>query len=139
MIDNVAHVQGRLSECAVAVTKCLAFGLPLAGSYGREYILDLLATMAGGYDDHVDSGPAGPVSVRDCVRAMAGVFDFCVEEMKRRGNATCVDIILMCGVHEEGLRKSAHEALREALTLDSCARIEELIESSLQDLYQEKH
>lgn len=134
-IENVALVQGRLSECVAPLTSCLVTGLDLAEGSGRGRILDLLATIAGGYDDHVDSDLVGPVSVRDCVRRMADRLELYAEELKENGNPSCVDILLMCGVHDETVRDFVADTFRSALELRSCSRIRDLIEVSLEDLY----
>ncbi|WP_158716079.1 hypothetical protein [Streptomyces sp. NRRL B-24720] len=134
-IENIALIQGRLSECATPLTSCLVVGLDLAEGRGRGRIFDLLATIAGGYDDHVDIDSVGPVSVRDCVRRMADKLGLYAKELKENGNASCVDILLMCGVYDETVRDFVSDTFRSALELRSCSGIADLIEVSLADLY----
>ncbi|MEV5350563.1 hypothetical protein [Streptomyces achromogenes] len=133
-IENIALIQGRLSECVTSLTSCLVVGLDVAEGRGRDRIFDLLATIAGGYDDHVDIDFVGPVSVRDCVRRMADKIDLYAEELKENGNASCVDILLMCGVYDETVRDFVSDAFNAALELRSCSGIKDLIEVSLEDL-----
>lgn len=76
----------------------------------------------------------GPVSVRDCVRRMADKIDLYAEELKENGNASCVDILLMCGVYDETVRDFVSDAFHAALELRSCSGIKDLIEVSLEDL-----
>ncbi|MGW1407483.1 hypothetical protein [Streptomyces sp. NPDC002403] len=134
-IENIALVQGRLSECVPPLTSCLVVGLDLAEGRGLSRIFDLLATIAGGYDDHVDIDSVGPVSVRDCVRRMAEKLDLYVKELRENGNPSCVDILLMCGVYDEAARGYVSDVFRSALELRSCSGITDLIEVSLEDLY----
>lgn len=133
-IDNVALIQGRLSECAAPVVSCLVAGLPQARGSGRAEILDLLATISGGYDDHVDVERVGPVSVADCVHRMIPALPLFVDELWRTGNASCVDLLLMCGIYAEGCRARVREILEAALRLGSCGGVKDLIEASLADL-----
>lgn len=134
-IENVALVQGRLSECVPPLTSCLVTGLDFAEGSGLSRILDLLATIAGGYDDHVDIESVGPVSVRDCVRRMEGKIDFYVKGLKESGNPSCVDILLMCGIYDESVRGYVSDVFHSALELRSCSKITDLIEASLEDLH----
>ncbi|GAB3140738.1 hypothetical protein GCM10027290_12050 [Micromonospora sonneratiae] len=133
-IDNVALLQGRLSECVAPLVSRLVAGLLHACSSGRAYILDLLAAIADDYDDHVDIGHVGPVSVRDCAHRMVVQFSLHVDELRLAGNPSCVDILLMREIYEERLTVQVKQILDEALHLDSCANIIDLIETSLADL-----
>ncbi|KAB1916005.1 hypothetical protein [Micromonospora sp. AMSO31t] len=133
-IDNVAMVQGRLSESVVPLTSCLLAGLPLAGEAARPYVFDLLAVIAGGHGDHVDSSVVGPVSAKECVRQMAECLPVFVDELFRRGNSSCVDILLMCAVFDPRLRNRVEAVFRSALQEPTCGPISDLIESSLADL-----
>jgi len=132
-IDNVALVQGRLSESALPVTSCLLVGLPFARGKGRAHIFDLLATIAGGHDEHVDTEIVGAVSVRECVRLMARSLSTFVEEVEQ-GDPSCVDILLMCAIYEPALREQVNEVFEEALKNPACAPIADLIENSIVDL-----
>lgn len=133
-IDNVAMVQGRLSESAASLTSCLLAGLPLAGGAARPYVFDLLAVIAGGYDDHVDSNAVGPVSAKECVWQMAMHLPVFVDELLQRGNPSCVDILLMCAVYDPSLRDQVEAVFRKAMQIPACSRICSLIENSLADL-----
>ncbi|MYQ45991.1 hypothetical protein GTW40_13125 [Streptomyces sp. SID4985] len=135
-IDSVALVQGRLSECALPLTSCLVAGLEGAGTEGRRRMFDLLATIAGGYDDHVDIALVGPVSVRECVRRMTDRLGLFAADLKAHGNPSCVDVLLMCGVYDASARDHVSDVFREALALRSCAGITDLIEASLADLHE---
>ncbi|MEW2133633.1 hypothetical protein [Streptomyces sp. NPDC005435] len=135
-IDSIALVQGRLSECALPLTSCLIAGLESAGAEGHRRMTDLLATIAGGHDDHVDTGLVGPVSVRECVRRMTDRLGLFAADLKAHGNPSCVDVLLMCGVYDASVRDRVSGVLREALALRSCARITDLIEASLADLHE---
>ncbi len=132
-IDNVAIVQGRLSESAYAVTSCLLIGLPFAKAASRDNVFDLLATIAGGYDRHIDIESVGPVSARECVRLMSRCLSTFTEEVQR-GNPSCVDIALMCAIYMPPLRVRVAEVFEEALDNPTCASIVDLIENSLVDL-----
>lgn len=133
-IDNVTLVQGRLSESTPAVVSCIVAALPAASTAGRTYMLDLLAAIAGGYDDHIDVAQVGPVSAKECVRRMLPAISLYVDELRREGNPSCVDILLMCGMYEERIRNRVASVLTDAQTLDSCARIRDLLETSLAEL-----
>ncbi|MEU5962345.1 hypothetical protein ABZ777_14155 [Micromonospora parva] len=136
-IDNVALVQGRLSESVYAVTSCLVVGLPFAKAAGRDRIFDLLATIAGGHDEHIDNEIVGSVSVRECVLLMKRCMLIFVEELQR-GNPSCVDIVLMCAIYEPSLRGDVIEVFEKALGNPACAPIVDLIENSLIDLQSEE-
>jgi hypothetical protein len=133
-IDNVAIVQGRLSESVVPLTSCLLAGLPVANEFSRPYVLDLLAVIATGYDDHVDSDRVGPISVRDCVREMALQLPIFVDETLQRCNPSCVDILLMCATYDGTVRGRVSAVFQEALQSPACASIRDLISNSLADL-----
>jgi hypothetical protein len=133
-IDNVAIIQGRLSGSVAPLTSCLLVGLPIATEFSRAYVFDLLAVIAGGYDDHVDSATVGPISAKDCVRQMAQQLPVFVDELIHRGNSSCVDILLMCAIYDRTLREQVAGAFLEALQSPACARIADLIENSLADL-----
>ncbi|MET7947372.1 hypothetical protein [Micromonospora sp. NPDC005324] len=133
-IDNTALIQGRLSQCCPAVVSCLVVGLVDAPAVSRSLIIDLLATIGGGYDDHVDSAWVGPVSSHDCIQRMAVGFETYERELRERGNASCVDILFMCGKDSAQMLPRVRQVLVEALALPSCRPISDLIESSLADL-----
>ncbi|MEU6206247.1 hypothetical protein ABZ814_22000 [Micromonospora musae] len=133
-IDNVAIIQGRLSQCVAPLTSCLLVALTLASDPARSRIFDLLATISGGYDDHVESSAVGPISVRECVGQMARHKRVFVDELTLRGNASCVDILLMCAIYDEALREDVIEAFRNALSSPESARIRDLIESSIAEI-----
>lgn len=61
-IDNVAMVDGRLSQRVGPLTPTLLVALDVAGSEGRPLIIDLLANIAGGYSRACT--PVGPVALR---------------------------------------------------------------------------
>ncbi|WP_430502023.1 hypothetical protein ACQRWP_10315 [Micromonospora trifolii] len=136
-IDNVALVQGRLSESVYALTSCLLVGLPFAKAVGRGAIFDLLATIAGGHDEHIDNEIVGTVSVRECVLLMERCLPIFVEEVQR-GNPSCVDIVLMCAIYEPRLRGHVIEVFERALENPACVPIVDLIENSMVDLRDEE-
>lgn len=67
-------------------------------------------------------------------RRMSAELAFFTAELTEHGNPSCVDILLMCAVHDETTRDTVAEVLRAALHLPSCTRITDLIEASLADL-----
>lgn len=133
-IDNTALVQGRLSHCCPAVVSCLVVGVDDATTVAGPLVIDLLATIGGGYDDHVDIAWVGPVSSHDCLRPIAAALDIFERELLQRGNPSCVDILFMCGTGDPRLVPRVRQTLTEALTLPSCVSISDLIQSSLADL-----
>ncbi|MET8089349.1 hypothetical protein [Micromonospora sp. NPDC005220] len=133
-IDNTALIQGRLSQCCPAVVSCLVVGLTEAPAVSRPLIIDLLATIGGGYDDHVDIAWVGPVSSHDCIQRMAVGFETYERELRERGNASCVDILFVCGKDSAQMLPRVRQVLVEALALPSCRPISELVEASLADL-----
>ncbi|SBT53109.1 hypothetical protein [Micromonospora auratinigra] len=133
-LDNVLAVDGRLSEAAVPVTSCLLVAMDLAPPPGRKSILDLLNVIASGYEEHIDNEVVGRASVRTCVEMMAARRDVFVEELFASGNASCVDILLMCAVHVEGVLGDVERAFDVALSLPSCLSIREHIEIARDDL-----
>ncbi len=134
LIDNTAVVQGRLSSSVYPLTVCLLAALDVAGKEARERIVDLLATIGGGYDDHVDSSEVGPVSTRECVQLMAARMDMFEQELYQTGYASYVDVLLMCAIYDKNLQPRVSQAFHHALTLPSCAKIAGEIESSLRDI-----
>ena len=133
-IDNVVAVDGRLSEAATPVTSCLLVAMDLALPPGRESVLDLLDVIATGYEEHIDNEIVGRASVRTCVEMMASRLNVFIEELFASGNASCVDILLMCAVHVEGVRSEVDRAFDGALSLRSCLSIREHIEIAIDDL-----
>lgn len=61
LIDNATLVQGRLSQSSAAVAAVPLCGLKNSSGWSRICILDLLAEIADGCDDHVDVMLVGPV------------------------------------------------------------------------------
>ncbi|WP_147457008.1 hypothetical protein [Micromonospora pisi] len=135
-IDNVVVVDGRLSEAVKPVTSCLLVAMDLAPPPGRKSILDLLSVIATGYEEHVDNQVVGEVSVRTCVEMMASRLNAFIEELLASGNASCVDILLMCAVHVDGVLNEVCQAFVSALSLRSCLSIREHIEIAIDDLPQ---
>lgn len=133
-IDNVAIVQGRLSQSAEPLSRCLVRGLPVATPDARRYVIDLLATIAGGYDDHVDINEVGPVSIAACIEPMIESLDLFERELSDNGDPSCVDILLMCGLHDSDIRERVRSDFRRALDNPLSAPIQDLIQNSLTDL-----
>ena len=133
-IDNVVAVDGRLSEAVTPVTSCLLVAMDLAPPRGRKSIIDLLDVIATGYEEHVDNEVVGRPPVRTCVEMMAGRLDTFIEELYASGNPSCVDILLMCGLHVEDVRPEVHRVLERALSLRSSLSIREHIEIAIDDL-----
>lgn len=136
-IDNVVAVDGRLSEAAIPLTSCLLVAMDLALPPGRKSILDLLNVIATGYEEHVDNESVGRASVRVCVEMMASRLNLFIEELFVSGNASCVDILLMCAVHVENVRSEVYRAFDSALSMPSCLSIREHIEIAIDDIPQE--
>ncbi|MER7997806.1 hypothetical protein [Streptomyces sp. NPDC095613] len=133
-IDGVALVQGRLSESCMAVCAVLVNGLPGATEHGRRQALDLLAQISGGYEEHVDSAAVGPVSYAACMREIVRGFPLYRERVETDLDASCVDLVLMCGLADERLRDAAVRVLERALDAASDRDVRELIANSLGDL-----
>jgi hypothetical protein len=131
-LDNV--IQGRLSQSSSAVASCLVHGLFVATDVGRDFILDLLAEISGGYDDHVDEELVGPVSRQDCMREIARGFPLYCEVLEAGGNPSSIDLILMCGHADPQLRGRAAYVLGAALTNRAVAKYHQLIATSLAEL-----
>jgi hypothetical protein len=133
-LDNVVAVDGRLSEAVEPVTSCLLVAMDSALEPGRKSILDLLDVVATGYEEHVDNQIVGRASVQTCVEMMAGRLNVFINEMNSSGNASCVDILLMCAVHVAAVRHDVRQALNRALSMRSCLSIREHIEIAIDDL-----
>jgi hypothetical protein len=133
-IDNVAMVDGRLSQSVGPLTPTLLVALDVAGSEGRKLIIDLLANIAGGYETHVDSDAVGPVPLMECIRLMAGRLDTFVAELLERANPSSVDILLQCALHFDDVRPAVAEVFNRALDLDSVARMRDFLEASLAEI-----
>ncbi|WP_344284550.1 hypothetical protein [Streptomyces hebeiensis] len=131
-IDGVALVQGRLSESCTAVCAELVSGLPGATEHGRRQALD--PQISGGYEEHVDSAVVGPVSYAACMREIVRGFPLYRERVETDLDASCVDLILMCGLADDGLRGEAVRVLERALDAASDGDVRELIANSLEDL-----
>jgi hypothetical protein len=133
-IDNVAMVDGRLSQSVGPLTSTLLVGLNIAGREGRALIIDLLANIAGGYDTHVDSDAVGPVPLEECIRLMVARLDTFVTELLERANPSSVDILLQCALHVDDVRARVIDIFNQALGLESTARVHDLLEVSLAEI-----
>lgn len=132
-INNVTIVQGRLSQSSVAVAACLVQGLSVAVGPAREAIVDLLAEISGGYDDHVDLALVGPISYQDCIQEISLAFPvYC--ELVELGNPSAIDLVLMCGLNVLGLRARAEFVLAAASGIQGLGQHRDLLLDSLQDL-----
>jgi hypothetical protein len=133
-IDNVTLVQGRLSQSSVAVAASLVAGLGVSTRLAKGYIIDLLAQISGGYDDHVDLASVGPVSWSDCMREIAEGFDVYLTMLDVEGNSSCVDLILMCATFDPALRARAVETFQHILSSGDFPDIQDLVAASLAEL-----
>jgi hypothetical protein len=133
-IDNVAMVQGRLSQSAEPLSGCLVKGLFVATPPARRYLFDLLATIAGGYEDHVDISEVGPVSIARCIEPMVQSLDVFESELSEKGDPSCVDILLMCALNNSTLKERVRSDLERALASPLSVSIRSLIQNSLADL-----
>lgn len=133
-LDNVTILQGRLSQSSAAVASSLTCGLHSASGPGRSYILDLLAQISGGYEDHVDIESVGPISRQICMEGIIAGFDTYCAILNSEGNSSCVDLVLMCGLFDLELRSKAVDTLRRMLHVDDFPEIRDLISVSLVEL-----
>ena len=133
-IDNVAMVDGRLSQSVGPLTSTLLVGLDIAGNEGRPLIIDLLANIAGGYETHVDSEAVGPVPLTECISLMAGRIEMFVAELLERANPSSVDILLQIALNLDDRRPRVIGVFNQALNLASTAPIHDLLEVSLAEI-----
>lgn len=130
-IDNVVVIQGRLSQSAAAVVSCLMHSLVTAAPPARDEIISLIASLASGYEDHVDIGLVGPVSLADIRQEVARGFVFFTELLESTGHAGCIELVAICGLTDPLLRERAAYVLEAASRLPKPARFSQVIANAL--------
>ncbi|NBH08282.1 hypothetical protein [Amycolatopsis sp. SID8362] len=137
-IDNVALLDGCLTEAATAVAASVVQALSRLSEPSLAYALELLAQISGGYVHKPSEQGLGPVSVEECVHEVSLAFPFFCELLEVSGVsqicASCVDLITSCGRYERTLTERARYVLSGALDLPGLQSHRELILDSLRDL-----
>lgn len=137
-IDNVALLDGCLTQSAAAVTASIVQALSCLSAPSLAYALELLAQISGGYVHEPPEQGLGPISVEQCVREISLAFPFLCELLETSSSpqiqASCVDLITACGSYERELRERARHVLSCALDLPELRSNRELILNSLRDL-----
>ncbi|GAA0976678.1 hypothetical protein GCM10009555_036580 [Acrocarpospora macrocephala] len=137
-IDNVALLDGCLTQSAAAVTSTVVQALSRLSTPSLAYALELLAQISGGYVHEPAEQGLGPISVEECVREISLTFPFLCELLETSSNsqirASCVDLITACGRYERALKERARHVLSSALELPEMQSHRELIVNSLRDL-----
>ncbi|WNV89662.1 hypothetical protein [Umezawaea sp. Da 62-37] len=137
-IDNVALLDGCLTQSAVAVAASLVQALTAMSPPALAYALELLAQISGGYVHEPEDQGLGPVTVEECVREISLAFPYFCELLETSGSsqarASCVDLIMACGLREGYLKERARHVLVSALELPEIRSHRELILNSLREL-----
>lgn len=131
---GLALSQGRLAQSAEALSSVLSAVLGVCSGASRDATIDVLAEISGGHEDHVDSQMVGPVSWSRCMKDISNNFSLYCEILESEGNASCVDLILMCEVHDLKFREKAIEVYQGVIDSGKYKDLHVLIKNSLDDL-----
>lgn len=137
-IDNVAVVDGCLTQSAGPVASCVVQSLSLLSAPALTCALELLSQISGGYVHESPNENLGPITVEECVVEISLAFPFYCEVLEssqdERARAASIDLIMMCGLYVRTLRQRAKYVLESVLIFPDIGKLKRLIVNSLNDL-----
>lgn len=132
----------RLFPSAPAVAACLVRGLEEAADFAEERALEILVEMSGSIPEGPDERPGDHALYRECMAEVVRGFPAYVRTLRSgtslSARLVCVDLILMCGLHDEGMRAAAIRSLEEASRYPEFSAHSRLLADSVEGLKEQQ-
>ncbi|MFF5280643.1 hypothetical protein [Streptomyces sp. 62] len=138
-IEDETAAQGDLSESSAAAARCLVHGTYSLNGYALARSLETLSVIGSVALTMLLSG-AGAIAEK-CLREIRIGFPAYCEILETSKSLDCgssaVDLLLVCGLSDAGLRPVARFALQAAMDSGDLAELGDLISASIAELDQE--